>query len=47
MFKVIKYGAPIRGVRLMNHPEQREQKRNDPDSFVCLATILFLFSPSP
>ncbi len=41
--KGIKYRAPIWGVQLMNHPGQREQKRDDPDSFVCLPPIPFLF----
>lgn len=37
------YWAPIWGFRLMNHPERREQKRNDPDSFIFVCFLFFLF----
>lgn len=44
-FKGIKYGDPVSDAQLMNHPEQGEQKRNDPDSFVLFSfySLSFLF----
>lgn len=40
------YGALIWGVQLMNHPEHREQKRDDPDSFFLFASDSLSFSLS-